>query len=596
MRWLLQAAPDATAIVDAAGLIVTMNSQLEELFKYGPSELVGRPVDCLVPARFRDGHPGHRLGYVAEPVSRQMGEGRNLYALRSDGTEFAAEISLSSLMTPDGALISVGVRDVSKRRSVEERFRQFVESAPDAVVIAQPDGTIVLVNARTEELFGYPREELLGAKVEILVPEQFREVHPQHRTGFFETPKVREMGAGLELYGRRKDGGQFPIEISLSPMETDGGQLVSSAIRDLTERRAADRARFQLAAIIATSEDAVIGLTPEGLISSWNRSAERIFGYPQVEAIGQSVAMLLLPGHQPEVVEMFAKLRSGGRVALHDAVRKCKDGTCIDVSINMSAVRDRRGMLVGASKMIRDITERKRTERSLAEARDAAQTASKAFEAFSYSVAHDLRAPLRAIDGFSRILIRDYGSRLDETGQGYLSRVSESSQRMAQLIDGLLSLAQVTHRELASESVDLSALAIAVLERLQQESPDRDVDLVVQSELNAYGDVTLLASVLENLLGNAWKFTAVHPEPRIEFGRDGLGYFIRDNGVGFDMAYSAKLFGVFQRLHRPQEFPGTGIGLATVQRIIQRHGGRIWAESAVGSGATFHFTLTEASS
>lgn len=594
MRWLLEAAPDATAIVDAEGRIVTLNTQLGEMFGYARSELVGRPIELLVPPRFRVAHPGHRLAYSADPRARTMGAGRDLFAVRADGSEFAAEVSLSSLATPSGILVSVAVRDVSERKRVEDRFRRFIESAPDAMVIAQRDGTIVLVNAQTEELFGYQREELLGAKVEMLVPEKFRVTHAQRRLEYDTDRQVRSMGIGLDLHGRRKDGSEFPVEISLSPLESDGEVLVSSAIRDLSERRKLDEARFQLAAIVDSSDDAIISESLDGRITSWNSAAERIFGYTVDEAVGRPLAMLIPESCGDEVDVMLAQLASGERIRNHDAVRVRKDGSLVDVSISMSAIHDRSGTLTGASKVIRDITQRKRAEASLAAAKEAAEVSSKAFEAFSYSVAHDLRAPLRAIDGFGQALAAEYGHLLDDGGRDYLNRVRTSTRRMAELIDSLLLLARVTHHELGSATVDLSALASTIVDRLRQESPDREVVAVIQSGLVARGDAVLLANALENLLANAWKFTVNQSVAQIEFGRDGFVYFVRDNGAGFDMAYSEKLFGVFQRLHTPTEFAGTGIGLATVQRIIERHGGKIWAEGALDAGATFRFTLSEA--
>ncbi|GLY29351.1 PAS domain S-box protein [Kineosporia sp. NBRC 101731] len=478
-------------------------------------------------------------------------------------------------------------------RARAEEFRRFVESAPDATVIADQDGQIVLINAQTERLFGYPRNELLGEKVEKLVPEQFRAAHPGHRAEYFLDPTARSMASGLDLYGLRKDGTQFPVEISLSPLETDGGLWVSSSIRDLTERRQAEEARFRLAAIVDSSDDAMLSSTLDGTITSWNPAAQEIFGYTADQVLGSSMSILIPADHASEAEEMLARIRRGERVEHHDAVRRCADGHEIDVSISLSAIHDQHGTLIGAAKVVRDITARKQTEVALAEAKDAAETSSKAFEAFSYSVAHDLRAPLRAIDGFSQALTDEYTPILDEIGLDYLQRVRTSAQQMAALIDGLLSLAKVTHSEISTTTVDLSALATTVLARLQEESPLRRVDVLVEPGLTTLGDRTLLANALENLLTNAWKFTRDAPQARIEFGRDGAGYFVRDNGAGFDMAFSAKLFGVFQRLHSPQEFQGTGIGLATVQRIIQRHGGHIQANSSVGHGATFHFTLAE---
>ena len=242
-----------------------------------------------------------------------------------------------------------------------------------------------------------------------------------------------------------------------------------------------------------------------------------------------------------------------------------------------------------------EISERTRAEDALRHANAVAETANRELEAFSYSVSHDLRAPLRAIDGFSHALLEDYADRLDAAGKDYLQRVRAGSQRMAQLIDDMLKLSRVTRTELRREEVDLSALAQEIFAELLRAQPGREVEFMVAYGLRAHGDPKLLRIALENLLGNACKFTGKHPGARIEFGmthRDGgAAYFVRDNGVGFDMTYAGKLFGAFQRLHDSHEFPGAGIGLATVQRVIHRHGGKVWAEGEVEKGATFYFSL-----
>jgi PAS domain S-box-containing protein len=244
-RGLLESAPDAMVIVDSEGKIALVNRQTEQLFGYQRQELLGQPIELLVPERFHDRHVRHRSGFVAQPGVRPMGAGLQLFGRRKDASEFPVEISLSPLETDQGTLVSAAVRDITARKQAEEQFRGLLESAPDAMVIVDSEGKIALVNRQTEQLFGYQRQELLGQPIETLVPKRFHRRHISHRSGYVAQPGVRPMGAGLQLFGRRKDASEFPVEISLSPLETDQGTLVSAAVRDIASRKQVEEALQQ---------------------------------------------------------------------------------------------------------------------------------------------------------------------------------------------------------------------------------------------------------------------------------------------------------------------------------------------------------------
>ncbi len=464
------------------------------------------------------------------------------------------------------------------------------------MVIADESGRIEFVNAQTEALFGYPRAEIIGQPVELLVPSRFHAAHRAHRAGYFRKAGVRAMGVGLELFGRRRDGSEFPVEISLSPLATERGVLVSSAIRDISERMKGEQQNARLAALVDSSDDAIISKTLEGIVTSWNPGAERLFGYRAEEMLGKPIAILLPPeraGEEPTILATAAR----GEVKRFDTVRRRKDGSEVEVAVTISPIRDRRGAVVGISKVARAITEQKRAERQLARTRDAAEAASRELEAFSYSVAHDLRAPLRGMSGFSRILLDDYGEKLDAQGRDFLLEIQANAQKMGSLIDALLGLSRVSRSEFRPARVNLSALVRAAAAELRSAEPARPLDLVIQEGVWVTADPALSRVLLDNLIGNAWKFTSRTARARIEFGASGGNgsreLFLRDNGAGFEMSHAAKLFAPFQRLHTQAEFPGTGIGLATVQRIVHRHGGRIRAEGKVGEGAAFYFTLPD---
>ncbi|MEU1570040.1 PAS domain S-box protein [Streptomyces collinus] len=366
-RGLLEAAPDAMVIVDDKGTIKLVNAQTEALFGYRREELLGRPVEILMPSRFHAHHATHRDGYAVTRQVRPMGAGLELHGLRKDGSEFPVEISLSPLETADGLLVSAAVRDVSERKAAEERFRALLEAAPDAMVIVDDKGTIKLVNAQTEALFGYRRDELLGRPVELLVPQRFQSQHTRHRDGYAGARQVRPMGAGLELHGLRKDGSEFPVEISLSPLETADGLLVSAAVRDVSERKAAEARITELAALVESSQDAILAKTLDGRITYWNTAAQRLYGYTSEEAVGQHVSLLATPERKDEITQLLERLRQGEKIEHFETLRVTSTGAMLDVDVTLWPTRDAAGTVVGACAIVRDVSDRKRAEAELTE-------------------------------------------------------------------------------------------------------------------------------------------------------------------------------------------------------------------------------------
>ena len=332
----------------------------------------------------------------------------------------------------------------------------------------------------------------------------------------------------------------------------------------------------------------------DGYFKRVNPAFQRILGYSEEELLAVPLLDFMHPDDRPRTVSNLRKLGRGEQSAGSENRYHCKDGSYRWFAWNSTPGPDGAIYAIG-----RDVTEQKLVNDELRRARELAEAANRELEAFSYTVAHDLRAPLRSVDGFSMALLEDYADKVDGDAKHMLGRVRAEAQRMSHLIDDLLALAKLSRAALNLHPVDLTRLAREIVERLHETHPERAVDVRIAEGLNARADANLLANAIENLIGNAWKYTSKTQTPIIEIGARDNGqereFFVRDNGAGFDMAHAERLFAPFQRLHRAEEFEGTGIGLASVQRVIRRHGGRIWPEAAVGKGATFYFTLPDES-
>jgi len=404
-----------------------------------------------------------------------------------------------------------------------------------------------------------------------------------------------------------------PFNVRQTQLLSVFGAQVGPAIEIARLYEESEQRRAEAEAVNLSLGEGVSVLDSSGRLTYMNPAAEELLGWTQAELEGHDLhatAHFQREDGSPLPVEdcpILVVLRTGKTIKVEDDVFTTKDGLMVPVSYSASPIV-LHGKLVGLVLAFRDIEARKMNEAAIRalnaeleqrvlERTAELQASNEELVSFAYSVSHDLRAPLRAIDGFSRILARSYRDAVDDQGRDYLDRISAASQRMGQLIDDLLNLSRITRAELRREAVDLSALVRGIADDLLAAEPTREVTFEIQDGLVVRGDARLLRGALENLLRNAWKFTSKEPAARIEFGKatnkGRPAFFVRDNGAGFDMAYVDKLFGAFQRLHRPTEFEGNGIGLATVQRIIRRHGGEVWAQGDVDKGATFYISLRE---
>jgi PAS domain S-box-containing protein len=482
-------------------------------------------------------------------------------------------------------------------RQSEQRSRLLFDSNPHPLWVYDTKTLAFLdVNHSATQNYGYSRQEFLSLTIKDIRPsEDVSEL----------LESVTKASSGTETAGtwrhRKKDGTLIDAEITSHPLTFSGKAARLVVATDITEQKRSENRlkeseeRFRL--IVSNIKDyAIIGLDPEGRVTSWNGGAQKIKGYREEEILTKHLSVFYLPEDiaiGKPTIELDSA-REHGRFE-DDGWRVRKDGSRFWANVVVTPVRDDEGSLRGFVKITRDVTERRKIEQEIVRRSVELEAANKELEAFSYSVSHDLRAPLRGIEGFSQALQEDYEQKFDDTAKDYLGRIRSATLRMGELIDDLLNLSRVTRAEMYREPINLSKLANEVGQELQSREPARKVALKIAPGLEAVGDLRLVRVVLQNLIGNAWKFTSRRAEAEIEFGvsrsNGDQAYFVRDNGAGFDQTYASRLFGPFQRLHATNEFPGTGIGLATVQRIIHRHGGAVWAEGFVDRGATVYFTL-----
>ncbi len=469
---MVDAAPNALILVNQEGKIAYVNSYVEKLFQYDRSEVIGQKIEVLIPTRYKGRHTEHLQGFFNNPEARMMGVGRELFALKKDKTEFPVEIGLNPIITVDGNLVLTSIIDITERKKAEERFRLVVESAPSAMILADKKGIIRLVNTQTEKLFKYRREEILGQKIEILIPDEIRGSHPKYRKEFSKNPEVRSMGAGRDLYAVDRDNNRFPVEIGLNPMDTSDGHMVLASIIDITARKKAEE----------------------------------------------------------------------------------------------------------ASKNYTKKLEHKNKE----------------LEQFTFIASHDLQEPLKSISSLTDILTEDYFDKFDEEGQNSLSFLTESTERMRELITALLDYSRLGQKS-QLEEIDCNELIEKIKIDLASSIEETNANIKIAPLPVIWGYKTELRLLFQNLISNAIKFRKKDSDPSITISVQKLDeawqFKIEDNGIGMDMKFADKIFTIFQQLNPKDKYPGTGIGLSHCKKIMELHDGDIWVNSQLDQGSIFYFTI-----
>ncbi len=492
-------------------------------------------------------------------------------------------------------------RLIEEMRGTLGKLEDALGASVDAIVVVDGPGKILWCNRRFDALGERPHYETLGAGLTDLLRLE-KAGRPLPDKSHPAAVALETQSADTGTYELRRAGGAVTLQVhSVGVSLGEAGAAAVLVMRDISERNKTMEAlrlsKENIRLLVEGVQDyAIFMIGVDGLVESWNIGARKINGYAAEEILGRNYSCLFTPEDRAAGMpqEELKRAAASGRHE-DEGWRVRKDGSLYWANAIVTPLHDDNGALRGFAKVMRDFTERKKSQDELQTAKERAEAAYKELEVFSYSVSHDLRAPLRKIDGLSQAVLEDYGDKLDAPGKVFLERLRLASQSLARLIDELLDLARVARRELHVEEVDLSAVAASIASSFREGEPARRAVFAIQEGVTAQGDPVLLRDVLENIIGNAWKFTSKHAEAKIEFGAirqdGGLVYFIRDDGAGFDPVYEDKLFTPFHRLHSTGEFPGTGLGLATVSRIIQRHGGRVWAEGAVERGAIVYFTL-----
>jgi PAS domain S-box-containing protein len=600
-RMLVQAIRDyAIVMMSPRGEIMSWNPGAELMAGRTAAEMIGRNFSVSFSKDdIERGRPQQILALAAvKGVHDERGT-----RLRGDGTPYQVCSSFSTLRDPSGELVGFSVisRDLAGSAESEAKYRGLLEAAPDAMVVVNPAGNIVLLNVQAEKQFGYHRDELVGQPVKNIIPDGFAERLIADGTRSAADALAQQIGTGIELTARRKDGTEFPIEMMLSPLRSPEGVLVTAAIRDISVRRAAERHLAQMESryrgLLEAAPDAMVVVDPDGRIVLLNVQAEKQFGYSRDELLGQQVKSLIPEGFAERLVA--DGLRSAEEAIAQqigtgiELTGRRKNGSAFPIEIMLSPLESADGVLVTAA--IRDITARIAAEAELLQSVEELKRSNVELGQFAYIASHDLQEPLRMVASYTQLLSRRYKGKLDAEADEFIAFAVDGANRMQRLIQDLLLYSRVgtKGRELLATSSE-NTLAQALV-NLRGAIEDSGAQVTHDPLPAVLADEMQLTQLFQNLIGNAIKYQnpgipRVHVSAVKNGGKKWV-FSVQDNGMGIDPKYFKKIFGMFQRLHKREEFEGTGIGLAICKKIVERHGGVISVESLPGRGSAFSFAL-----
>ncbi|MGP9810386.1 PAS domain S-box protein [Rhodopseudomonas sp. NSM] len=600
-RLAIEASPMGMLMLSGDGRMVMVNAEIERQFGYDRERLIGQTAEMLIPPRLRQDYARHRDGFSRRPATHRIAAGQQFFGLRRDGSEFSVEIGLTPVQLEHDHLVLVVIVDASQRQEAERhlaqlegKYRGLLEAAPDAIVVVDQSGDIVLLNVQAEKQFGYHRDELLGQQVKNIIPEGFAERLIADKLRSVEDARAQQIGTGIELIARRKDGSEFPIEIMLSPLDSADGVLVTAAIRDISQRKDAERHLVQMEgryrALLEAAPDAMVVVNQGGEIVLLNLQAEKQFGYRRDALLGQKVTNIIPAGFAERLIADRLRSREDA-LAQHmgagiELTGRRKDGSEFPIEIMLSPLESEDGILVTAA--IRDISARKHMERLKDE--------------FVSTVSHELRTPLTSISGSLSLLVGQWTGNFPEPAARLVAIAHKNSQRLVRLINDILDIEKLEDGRVVFNLCRVDA-RITVEQAIESnrgfaEGYGVKVRLAAASasgEVNA--DPDRLAQVITNLLSNAIKFSQPGQEVLVAVERcdDLVRISVRDRGSGIPAAFRMHMFEKFAQADATdaRRKGGTGLGLSIVKQIVERLNGQVSFDDAAGGGTVFCVDLPE---